>query len=292
MGILISRESRVLVQGITGRDGSFHTREMVKYGTKVVAGVSPKKGGTFLDEIPVFNTVFEAKRKEGCDTSIIFVPAPFAPDAIYEAIDAQISLIVVITEGIPVQEMMKIKTYLEKKKTRLLGPNCPGIINPGEAKVGIMPSTFFKKGFCGIVSRSGTLTYEIAYHISEGGFGCSSVVGIGGDMVKGMDFVDCLKLFAQDEETKAIVIVGEIGGDDEEIAAKYVAKKIKKPVFGFIAGQTAPPEKRMGHAGAIIMQGKGTAQEKIAAFQLAGIEVFSEPSEIKNLLTERLGIKS
>lgn len=291
MGILISKDSRVLVQGITGRDGSFHAREMVRYGTKVVAGVSPKKGGTFLDAIPVFNTVAEAKKKEDCDVSIIFVPAPFAPDAIYEAIDAQIPLIVVITEGIPVHEMMKIKPYFSKSKSRVLGPNCPGIINPGEAKVGIMPSSFFKKGVCGIVSRSGTLTYEIAYHISET-FGCSSVVGIGGDMIKGMDFVDCLKLFAQDEETLAIVIVGEIGGDDEEIAAKYVAKKIKKPVFGFIAGRTAPAEKRMGHAGAIIMQGKGTAQEKISAFQLAGIEIFSEPSEIKTLLTERLGAKS
>ncbi len=287
MGILINKESRVLVQGITGRDGSFHTQEMIRYGTNICAGVSPKKGGSNLFGIPVFNTVFEAKKKEDVDTSIIFVPAPFAADAIYEAADAGISLIVVITEGIPVHEMMKIKAYLGTRRTRLLGPNSPGVINPGEAKVGIMPAQFFKKGGCGIVSRSGTLTYEIAYHISESGIGCSSVVGIGGDPIKGMDFIDCLKLFAQDEETKAIVLVGEIGGDDEERAARYVAKYIKKPVFGFIAGRTAPPEKRMGHAGAIIMQGRGTAEEKIQAFQLAGIEVFFEPSEVVRLLQER-----
>ncbi len=289
MGILVNKESRVLVQGITGRDGSFHTREMLRYGTKIVCGVTPKKGGQFLDNIPIFNTVFEAVRKEDVDTSIIFVPAPFAADAIYEAIDAGISLIVTITEGIPVHEVMRIKAYIKDKKTRLVGPNSPGIISPGEAKVGIMPGEFFKKGVCGIVSRSGTLTYEIAYHISESGFGCSTVVGIGGDPIKGTNFIDCLKLFERDEATKAIVLVGEIGGDDEEVAAKFVAKSIKKPVFGFIAGRTAPPEKRMGHAGAIIMQGKGTAEEKIQACQLAGIEVFFEPSEIGRLLPERLG---
>ncbi len=289
MGILISKASRVLVQGITGRDGSFHTREMVRYGTQVLAGVSPKKGGTTVDGIPVFNTVFEAKKKEGVDTSVIFVPAPFASDAIYEAIDAGLSLIVVITEGIPAHEMMKIKRYLVGRKTLLLGPNCPGVCNPGEAKVGIMPAGFFKKGCVGVVSRSGTLTYEIGYHISEAGFGLSSIVGIGGDAIKGMDFISVLKLFASDEETKACVLVGEIGGDDEETAAEYVQKKMKKPVFGFIAGRTAPPEKRMGHAGAIIMLGKGTAQEKVAAFQRAGIEVFSEPSEIKELLRVKLG---
>uniref|UniRef100_A0A7C3YQD0 Succinate--CoA ligase [ADP-forming] subunit alpha n=1 Tax=candidate division WOR-3 bacterium TaxID=2052148 RepID=A0A7C3YQD0_UNCW3 len=291
MGILISKRSRVLVQGITGRDGSFHTREMVRYGTNVVGGVSPKKGGSFFDKIPVFRTVEEAKRKTGCDTSIIFVPAPFAADAIYEACDAGLDLVVVITEGIPVLEMMKIKAYLkkEKKRTKILGPNCPGVCNPGEAKVGIIPSAFFKKGKVGVVSRSGTLTYEISYHISQSGYGISTVVGIGGDAIKGIGFSDCLSLFQEDSETEAIVIIGEIGGDDEEIAAKYVAKKITKPVFGFIAGKTAPPEKRMGHAGAIIMDGKGTAEEKIRAFHLAGITLFSEPEEIKTLLQEKLG---
>lgn len=289
MSILINKDTKVLVQGITGRDGQFHTQRMINFGTKILAGVTPGKGGQKIEfqnsePIPVFNSIYEAKRYFEFDASIIFVPAVFATDAIYEAIDENIPLIVVITEGVPVHDMMKINAYLKNKKSKLLGPNCPGILVPEEVKIGIIPHEYFKRGVIGVVSRSGTLTYEISYHISQTKYGLSTIVGIGGDPIKGMDFVDILKLFNKDEETKAIVIIGEIGGLDEEEAAKFVKRNIKKPVFGFIAGKTAPPEKRMGHAGAIIEQGRGTAQSKIEAFMSAGIEVFEEPQEIINLL--------
>ncbi len=289
MSILINRNTKVLVQGITGRDGQFHTQRMINLGTKILAGVTPGKGGQKIkfpnsEPVPVFNSIYEAKKYFEFDASVVFVPATFATDAIYEAIDENISLIVVITEGIPVHDMIKINAYLKNKKSKLLGPNCPGILVPEEVKIGIIPHEYFKRGIIGVVSRSGTLTYEISYYISQTKYGISTIVGIGGDPIKGMDFVDILKLFNKDEETKVIVIIGEIGGLDEEEAAKFVKRNIKKPVFGFIAGKTAPPEKRMGHAGAIIEQGRGTAQSKIEAFISAGIEVFEEPQEIINLL--------
>ncbi|MCX7756954.1 MAG: succinate--CoA ligase subunit alpha [candidate division WOR-3 bacterium] len=286
MAILINQETRVIVQGITGRDGSFHTQEMLKYNTKVVAGVTPGKGGSEIFGVPVFDTVREAKNATRANASIIFVPKAFAPDAIYEAIDAELELVVCITEGIPVHEMLKIVSYLKGKKTRLIGPNSAGIISPGKSKVGILPPVAFKEGKVGVVSRSGTLTYEISSHISQAGFGESTVVGIGGDPIVGTNFIDCLKMFEDDPETEAIVLIGEIGGNDEERASEYIKKYIKKPVLAFIAGQTAPPDKRMGHAGAIISGGKGTAQEKIKALNAAGVRVFFEPEEIGKLLCE------
>jgi len=288
MSILVNNNTKVVVQGITGRDGAFHAKAMLDYGTKVVAGVTPGKGGQKVDEIPVFNSVAEAKDATDANTSIIFVPAAFAADAIYEAIEAKLDLVVCVSEGVPTLAMIKLVDYLKDKKTRLIGPNSPGLISPGEAKVGILPGATFKKGKVGVVSRSGTLTYEIASHITNAGYGESTVVGIGGDPIIGTNFIDCLKLFNKDPETEAIVVVGEIGGTDEEEAAKFVKRKIKKPVFGFIAGQTAPADKRMGHAGAIISGGKGTAKEKIEAFQKAGIEIIFEPSEIALKLKEKL----
>ncbi|MEO0132891.1 MAG: succinate--CoA ligase subunit alpha [candidate division WOR-3 bacterium] len=284
MAILIDQETKVIVQGITGRDGSFHTQEMLKYGTKIVAGVTPGKGGEEVSGVPVFDTVKEAKQETKANVSIIFVPRAFAPDAIYEAIDAELELVVCITEGIPVHEMLKIMNYLEGKKTRLVGPNSAGIISPGKSKVGILPALAFKEGSIGVVSRSGTLTYEISSHITRGGYGQSTVVGIGGDPIVGTSFIDCLRMFEADPETKAIVLIGEIGGNDEERAAEYIRREMKKPVLAFIAGQTAPPDKRMGHAGAIISGGKGTAQEKIKALAAAGVRVFSEPEEVTELL--------
>ena len=288
MSILVNKNTKVMVQGITGRDGAFHAKAMLDYGTKVVAGVTPGKAGQNVNGIPVFNSVAEAKKSTDANTSIIFVPAPFAVDAIYEAVDAKLDLVVCVTEGVPTLAMIKLMDYLKDKKTRLVGPNSPGLISPGEAKVGILPGATFKKGKVGVVSRSGTLTYEIASHITNAGYGESTVVGIGGDPIIGTNFIDCLKLFNQDPETEAIVIVGEIGGTDEEEAAKYVKRKIKKPVFGFIAGQTAPADKRMGHAGAIISGGKGTAKEKIEAFEKTGIEIIFEPSQIATKLKEKL----
>lgn len=288
MSILVNQDTKVIVQGITGRDGAFHARSMLEYGTKVVAGVTPGKAGQDINGIPVFNTVIEAKKATKANTSIIFVPARFAIDAIYEAVDAKLDLVVCVTEGVPTLAMIKLMDYLKDKKTRLVGPNSPGLISPGEAKVGIMPGAVFKKGKVGVVSRSGTLTYEIAYHITQAGYGESTVIGIGGDPIIGTNFIDCLKLFNADPQTEAIVIVGEIGGTDEEEAAKFVRRKIKKPVFGFIAGQTAPADKRMGHAGAIIAGGKGTAKEKILAFEEAGIEVIYEPAEIALKLKTKL----
>jgi succinyl-CoA synthetase alpha subunit len=288
MAILINENTKVIVQGITGHDGSFHAQQMRDYGTKIVAGVTPGKGGTDMTGIPVFNSVKQAKVATGANTSVIFVPAQFAPDAIYETIESKLDLVVCIAEGVPTLEMIKIVTYLKDKKTRLIGPNSAGLISPGLSKVGILPVMAFAKGKVGVVSRSGTLTYEIASHITKAGFGESTVIGIGGDPIAGTNFVDCLKLFQADEQTKAIVIIGEIGGTDEEKAAEYVRENVTKPVFGFIAGQTAPADKRMGHAGAIIAGGKGTAKEKIKAFEKVGITVIYEPegivTELKKVL--------
>ncbi|MEO0136577.1 MAG: succinate--CoA ligase subunit alpha [candidate division WOR-3 bacterium] len=288
MGILVNKNTRLVVQGITGRDGSFHTRQMLNYGTKVVAGVTPGKGGSEVEGVPVFNTVAEAVKKTGANTSVIFVPAKFAPGALYEAIDAGIELIVCISEGIPTLEMVKIIAYLKDKNCRLIGPNSPGLVSPGEAKVGILPGHIFKKGSIGVISRSGTLTYEIVDHITKAGMGQSTCIGIGGDPIIGTKFIDCLELFAQDPETEAVVIVGEIGGRDEQDAAEYIKKHFKKPVFGFIAGKTAPPDKRMGHAGAIISGTAGTAAEKIKAFESAGIKVGETPAQVAELIKSTL----
>ncbi len=291
MSILIDKNVRVLVQGITGRDGAFHTRAMKEAGTQVVAGVTPGKGGQLVEGVPVYDSVEAAVKDTGADTSIIFVPAAFAADAICEAVAAGLVLVVCISEGVPTLDMVKALDYAQRqakgeRKTRILGPNCPGVISPGQAKVGIMPAANFKPGCVGVVSRSGTLTYEIA--ANTGDFGQSTVVGIGGDPVVGTTFLDCLEMFNADPATEAIVLVGEIGGTDEEKAAEYVKACVRKPVFGFIAGQTAPEGKRMGHAGAIISGGAGTAQDKIRAFQSAGIEVIYEPQELADKLKARL----
>ena len=289
MSVLVGEETRVVVQGITGRDGSFHAQRMKAYGTNVVAGVTPGKGGTFVDGIPVFNTVEEAVRKEGANTSIIFVPAAFASDALYEAGDSGVQLIVAITEGIPVNDMVKVVRFFDERGVRLIGPNCPGIISPGKAKVGILPEKVFSPGRVGVVSRSGTLTYEIVSHITAQGYGESTAVGIGGDPVIGTKFIDMLELFRDDPETEAVVLIGEIGGTDEEDTARYIVEtKYPKPVIGFIAGRTAPPGKRMGHAGAIISGGTGTAEDKIKAFESAGVRVARIPEEVKTLLGEVL----
>ncbi len=288
MAILISKDTKVVVQGITGRDGSFHARQMLDYGTKVVAGVTPGKAGQIVEGVPVFNSVFEAKQMTGVNASIIFVPAQFAIDAVYEAIDAGLDLVVCIAEGLPTLDMVKIMAYLKDKKTRLIGPNSPGLVSPGECKIGILPGHIFKKGSVGVVSRSGTLTYEIVYHITKVGLGQSTCIGIGGDPVIGTNFLDCLKMFADDQETNAVVVVGEIGGRDEEDAALFIKQYYKKPVFGFIAGKTAPADKRMGHAGAIITGGSGTAPEKIKAFQSAGITVGDTPEELAKLIKEKV----
>jgi len=278
MSILIDKNTRVVVQGITGGEGTFHTQQMVAYGSKVVAGVTPGKGGQSVDGIPVFNRVEDAVKKEGANASCIFVPAAFAADAIVESVDAGVDLVVCITEGIPALEMVKVKNYLEGKKTRLIGPNCPGLISPGKSKIGIMPGQIHKEGNVGVISRSGTLTYEVVWQLTQRGIGQSTCIGIGGDPVVGTSFVDLLALFKDDPATDLIIIIGEIGGTAEEEAGEYVQKHIKKPVVGFIAGQTAPPGRRMGHAGAIISGGKGTAAEKNAAWQRAGIKVVNNPA--------------
>lgn len=288
MAILVNKDSRVVVQGITGRDGSFHAKLMKEYGTKVVAGVTPGKGGQLVEGIPVFNTVREAVEKEGVDVSCIFVPAPFAADAILEAADAGVKLIVAITEGIPVQDMVKVVHFVQEKGARLIGPNCPGLITPGEAKVGILPGHIFKRGNVGVISRSGTLTYEIVSHLTASGIGQSTAIGIGGDPIIGTRFIDLLKMFKEDPETKAVVLVGEIGGTDEQEAARYIKNEFGKPAVAFIAGRTAPREKRMGHAGAIISGSEGTAEEKIKAFNEAGVQVAKEPQEVASLLKEIL----
>ncbi len=289
MSILIDEKSRVVVQGITGRDGAFHTRAMKAYGTKVVAGVTPGKAGERVDEIPVFHTVADAVRETGADTSVIYVPPFAAPDAILEAADAGIRLVVAITEGIPTLQMVTVLQVLNRKGVRLVGPNCPGLISPGKCKVGIMPGEIHKPGPVGVVSRSGTLTYEMVYQLSRIGIGQTTCIGIGGDPIIGTNFIDCLTLFEADPETKAVVMIGEIGGTAEEEAARFVTTKMSKPVVGFIAGQTAPPGKRMGHAGAIISGGSGTAAEKMKALGEAGIPVAKIPSDVGPLIQKALG---
>ena len=284
MSILVDRSTRLLVQGITGREGEFHTRQMLDYGTNVVAGVTPGKGGLEVAGVPVFNTVKEAVEATGANTSIIYVPSRFAPDAVYEAADAGVSLIVCITEGIPTLDMIKVKAYLDQRGARLIGPNCPGLITPGQAKVGIMPGHIHQPGAVGVVSRSGTLTYEVVYDLTAHGLGQSTCVGIGGDPIPGSDFIDILTLFEEDAATEKVVLIGEIGGTDEERAADFIASKMTKPVVAFIAGRTAPPGKRMGHAGAIIQGGAGTAAEKIAALEAVGVKVARYPGEIPGLL--------
>ncbi len=289
MSILVDENTRLLVQGITGREGSFHTRQAVEYGTKVVAGVTPGKGGTAVDGIPVFNTVAQAKTNTGANASVIFVPPPFAADAIMEAADAGLPLVIAITEGIPALDMMRVKQFLASTQTRLIGPNCPGVISPGKCKIGIMPGHIHKQGHVGVISRSGTLTYEAVGQLTALGIGQSTCVGIGGDPIIGTQFIDALRLMASDPDTHAIVMIGEIGGGAEEEAAVFVKSSVKKPVVGFIAGRTAPPGRRMGHAGAIISGGKGTAIDKIAALEGAGIHVARSPALIGEAMAAALG---
>lgn len=297
MSVLVNKKSKIIVQGITGSEGTFHTSQMLEYGTKIVAGVTPGKGGTsytgknditFKKPVPIFNTVSEAVEKTKADTSIIFVPPAFAADAILEAIDAKVSLIIAITEGVPVADMIKVKTALDLSDSRLIGPNCPGVITPDECKLGIMPGFIHKKGNVGVVSRSGTLTYEAVKQLTDLGIGQSTCIGIGGDPIIGTQFIDAVELFNEDPETEAIVMIGEIGGSAEEEAATYIKKYCKKPVIGFIAGRTAPPGRRMGHAGAIISGGKGTAEEKIKYLTACGIKVVETPAKIGAAVAEIL----
>ena len=285
MSILVHNNTRLLVQGITGREGSFHTTQMVEYGTNVVSGVTPGGKGKSVAGVPVFDTVKGAVAATGANVSIIYVPAKFAPDAMYETVDAGIPFVICITEGIPVLDMVPVYAYVKSKGARLQGPNCPGIITPGEAKIGIMPGSIHAPGPIGLVSRSGTLTYEVVDALTRGGLGQSTAIGIGGDPIIGTSFVDALELFQADPATEAIVMIGEIGGTDEEDAARYIKEHVTKPVVGFIAGQTAPPGKRMGHAGAIISGGSGTAAEKIAALEAAGVRVADRPSAVPGLVT-------
>jgi succinyl-CoA synthetase alpha subunit len=291
MSILVDQNTRLIVQGLTGREGTFHAKGCADYGTKVVGGVTPGKGGTTYEGWPIFNTVRDAARETGANTTVIFVPPPFAADAILEAINAEIPLIVCITEGIPTRDMVSVWRYLEGSKSRLIGPNCPGIISPGKCKVGIMPANIHRQGHVGIVSRSGTLTYEAVHQISQLGMGQSSAIGIGGDPIIGTSFVDALALFNADPETESIIMIGEIGGTAEETAAAYIKANIKKPVVSFIAGQTAPPGRRMGHAGAIITGGKGTAEEKVKALISAGVHIVHSPALLGETLAEALGAK-
>jgi succinyl-CoA synthetase alpha subunit len=293
MSILVNKDTRLVVQGITGREGEFHTRQMREYGTNIVAGVSPGKGGGWVADIPVFDTLQEAVNATEANTSIIYVPARFAPDTILEAADAGIKLTVCITEGIPVLDMIRVRAYLDyygasckTGATRLIGPNCPGVISPGESKVGIMPGHIHVPGSIGVVSRSGTLTYEVVNALTQKGLGQSTAIGIGGDPIVGTDFIDVLQMFEEDPQTTQVVLIGEIGGTDEQRAAEYIARHMSKPVTAFIAGQTAPPGKRMGHAGAIIEGGEGTAAEKIAAFEAVGVRVAKHPGEIAELVAQ------
>jgi len=289
VSVFLDHTTRLLVQGITGRDGSFHTRQMIGYGTKVVAGVTPGKGGQVFDGVvPVFDTVADAVRETPANTSVIYVPAAVAASAIFEAADAGIALIVCITEGIPVLDMTRVLPYLHERGARLIGPNCPGLISPTKSKVGIIPGNICRPGRVGVVSRSGTLTYEIVHQLSSRGYGQSTCIGIGGDPLIGTNFIHCLSAFQADAETDAVVMIGEIGGTDEQRAAEFVSQAVTKPVVGFIAGQTAPPGRRMGHAGAIISGSSGTAAEKMAAFERAGISVMKRPADVVPLLTERL----
>ncbi|HRW50340.1 MAG: succinate--CoA ligase subunit alpha [Caldilinea sp.] len=290
MSILVGKETRLVVQGITGREGAFHTKQMIDYGTPVVAGVTPGKGGEWaFGNVPVFDTVRESVSATGANTSIIFVPARFAADAIIEAADAGVDLVVCITEGIPVLDMVQVRAYLDGTHTRLIGPNCPGLITPGEAKVGIIPGHIMTKGNVGLVSRSGTLTYEVVYALTARGIGQTTAVGIGGDPINGTSFLDVLQMFEEDPNTEQVILIGEIGGTDEQKAAEYIGSKMSKPVTSFIAGQTAPPGRRMGHAGAIISGGEGTAEEKIAALTRAGAKVARHPDEIADLVAANMG---
>lgn len=288
MSILVDKNTRLLVQGITGREGLFHTQQMLEFGTQVVAGVTPGKGGEWVlnGKIPVFDSVKLAKETTGANTSVIFVPARFAADAMYEAADANIPLVVTITEGIPVQDMMRVRNYFDQKGIRLVGPNCPGILTPGEAKVGIIPGDISVQGTVGVVSRSGTLTYEVLYALNEIGLGVSTCVGIGGDPINGTNFIDAIRMFKEDPQTEKVVLIGEIGGTDEERAAEFISDYMTKPVVGFIAGQTAPPGKRMGHAGAIVEGSTGLASDKINALKNAGVRIAKHPEEIPNLLKD------
>ncbi len=284
MSIFVHETTKVIVQGITGAQGLFHTKQMIEYGTKIVGGVTPGKGGTEIENVPVFNTVREAVHMTGANASVIYVPPVFAADSIMEAVDAELDIVICITEGIPILDMIHVKNYLKGKKTRLIGPNCPGVITPGECKIGIMPGYIHTKGHIGVVSRSGTLTYEAVHQLTQAGIGQSTAVGIGGDPVNGTSFIDVLKAFNDDEDTYAVILIGEIGGTAEEEAAEWVAKNMKKPVVGFIGGQTAPAGKRMGHAGAIISGGKGTAAEKIKKMTESGIKVAETPATIGSTL--------
>lgn len=298
MSVLVNKDTRLLVQGITGGEGTFHTSQILEYGTNVVAGVTPGKGGMlyhgnekdrFCRPVPVFNTVKEAVEKTEANTSVIFVPAPFAGDAIMEAADAGLKVIICITEGVPVNDMMKAYAFVQEKGAVLVGPNCPGVITPGEAKIGIMPGFIHRKGSIGVVSRSGTLTYEAVHQLTAVGLGQSTCIGIGGDPIIGTRFIDAIRMFAKDDETEGLVMIGEIGGSAEEEAAEYIKKYFKKPVVGFIAGRTAPPGRRMGHAGAIVSGGKGTAEDKIRAMEAAGIHMVDNPGDIGTAMMKALG---
>ena len=292
MSVLVDEKTRLLVQGITGREGSFHAQQAIEYGTKVVAGVTPGKGGMTAAGVPVFNTVHEAREKTGANASVVFVPPPFAADAIMEAADVGIPLVICITEGIPTFDMVRVKQFLESKQTRLVGPNCPGVISPGKCKVGIMPGSIHRSGHVGVISRSGTLTYEAVGQLTALGLGQSTCIGLGGDPIIGTSFVDALRLMNDDPDTHGIVMIGEIGGTAEEEAAAFIKANVRKPVVGFIAGRTAPPGRRMGHAGAIVSGGKGTAADKIAALEAAGIKVAASPALIGETMAKALKVHS